>query len=81
MKKLSLIIPVHNAQSYLEKCLDSIIDQTYKNMEILLIDDGSKDDSGRICDQYARKDERIKVIHQENGKKENQSQKKEGFLK
>lgn len=66
MKKLSLIIPVYNAQTYLEKCLDSIIDQTYKNMEILLIDDGSKDESGRICDLYAEKDERIKVIHQKN---------------
>ena len=64
---ISIIIPVYNVELYLEKCLDSIINQTYKNIEILLVDDGSKDNSGKMCDEYAKKDNRIKVIHKENG--------------
>lgn len=67
MKKISVIVPVYNIEKYLNDCIDSLINQTYKNIEILLIDDGSKDNSGNICDEYAQKDSRIKVIHQENG--------------
>lgn len=64
--KISVIIPVYNVDMYIEKCLDSIINQTYKNLEIILIDDGSTDGSGKKCDSYACKDNRIKVIHQKN---------------
>ncbi len=64
---ISVIIPVYNVEEYLHKCVDSVINQTYKNIEILLIDDGSTDSSGRICDEYSAKDERIRVIHQQNG--------------
>lgn len=67
MKKVSIIIPVYNVEQYLEECIDSMINQTYSNLEILLIDDGSKDNSGKICDMYSKKDDRIKVIHQVNG--------------
>lgn len=64
---ISIIIPVYNVEKYLSECLDSVITQTYENLEILLIDDGSTDGSGKICDEYAQKDARIKVIHKENG--------------
>lgn len=64
---ISVIIPVYNAENYLKRCLDSVINQTYKNLEIILIDDGSTDNSGEICDEYAKTDNRIKVIHKENG--------------
>ena len=64
---VSVVVPVYNVQEYLEKCVDSILAQTYENMEIILVDDGSKDASGRICDTYAGKDNRIRVIHKENG--------------
>lgn len=63
---VSIIIPIYNAEGYLDKCIDSIINQTYTNLEIILIDDGSTDDSGRICEEYSLKDKRIKVIHKEN---------------
>jgi glycosyltransferase involved in cell wall biosynthesis len=63
---ISVIIPVYNVESYLCKCLDSVLNQTYKNLEIILVDDGSKDKSGEICDEYALGDKRIVVIHQEN---------------
>jgi len=63
---VSIIIPVYNAEKYLEECLNSIMGQTYSNLEILLIDDGSKDRSGEKCDQYAKKDNRIKVYHKSN---------------
>ena len=63
---ISVIIPVYKVEKFLPKCLDSILGQTYKNLEIILIDDGSTDNSGKICDEYAQKDARIHVIHQEN---------------
>ena len=65
-KKVSVIVPVYNAQSYLEECIESIIGQTYEKIELILIDDGSKDHSPAICDQYAEKDDRIKVYHTKN---------------
>lgn len=63
---VSIIVPIYNTAIYLEQCLDSIINQTYNNIEIILINDGSTDDSGKVCDAYAQKDSRIIVIHQEN---------------
>lgn len=64
---VSIIIPVYNVETYLRECVESVISQTYTNIEIWLIDDGSKDLSGIICDQYTEKDERVKVVHKENG--------------
>lgn len=64
---VSVIIPVYNVEEYLCECVDSVINQTYKNLEIILVDDGSTDSSGKICDDYAEKDERISAIHQTNG--------------
>lgn len=69
MKKdplISVIVPIYNADKFLSKCIESIVRQTYENLEILLINDGSSDLSGEICDKYASKDDRIVVIHQEN---------------
>ena len=63
---ISIIIPVYNAAPYLERCLDSILAQTYTFKELILIDDGSKDGSGIICDEYAKKDSRIQIYHNEN---------------
>ena len=67
MQTISVIVPVYNVEQYLRQCLDSIINQTYRNLEIILVDDGSTDSSGIICDEYAQIDDRIKVIHKENG--------------
>ena len=64
--KISIIVPIYNAQKTLERCIDSILNQDYSDFELLLIDDGSKDDSGEICDIYAAKDKRVRVIHKEN---------------
>ncbi len=64
---LSVIVPVYNVENYLKRCVDSIIGQTYKNLEILLIDDGSTDSSGILCDEIAKSDQRIRVIHKQNG--------------
>lgn len=64
--KISIIVPVYNVQDYLEKCLDSILNQTFTEFEVILVDDGSQDASPSICDEYAIKDSRIKVIHQDN---------------
>ena len=63
---ISVIVPVYNTEKYLTECVESIISQTYRNLEIILVDDGSTDLSGSICDGFAEKDSRIKVIHQEN---------------
>lgn len=63
---ISVIVPVYNSEKYLKKCLNSIISQTYKNLEIILIDDGSTDESGRICDSYKKNDDRIIVFHTKN---------------
>ena len=59
---VSVIIPVYNVEEYLCECIDSVINQTYKNLQIILVDDGSTDSSGKICDDYAEKDERISVV-------------------
>lgn len=67
MAKLSVIIPIYNVEKYLRQCLDSVINQTFKDLEIILVDDGSPDRCGEICDEYADRDSRIKVIHKENG--------------
>lgn len=64
---ISVIVPVYKVQSYLKRCLDSIMEQTYCNLEIILVDDGSPDKCGEICDEYALYDDRIKVIHKKNG--------------
>ena len=60
---LSIVVPVYNAESYLCRCVDSILAQTFKEFELILVDDGSGDCSGEICDEYAQKDRRVKVIH------------------
>ena len=65
--QISVIIPVYKAESYLHRCVDSILAQTFTDFEVLLIDDGSPDKSGEICDVYARRDSRVRVIHKENG--------------
>ena len=64
---VSVIVPCYNVEQYLPKCIDSILNQTYKNLEVWLVDDGSPDKCGAICDKYAKKDTRIKVIHKKNG--------------
>ena len=63
---ISVIVPIYKVEKYLGKCIESIIRQSYSNLEIILVDDGSPDRCGAICDEYARKDSRIKVIHQDN---------------
>lgn len=66
-KLVSIIIPVYNVELYLEQCINSVIYQTYKNIEVILVDDGSTDQSGTICDHFAEKDNRVTVIHKNNG--------------
>ena len=66
MPKITVIVPVYKAEQYLEVCIRSILNQTFKDIEIILIDDGSPDKCPAICDEYAKKDQRIKVIHQKN---------------
>lgn len=67
MDKISVIVPVYKVYNYLEKCFNSIANQTYKNLEIILVDDGSPDDCGKLCDELALRDKRVKVIHKPNG--------------
>ena len=64
---ISVIVPVYNMEQYMERCVNSIINQTYHNLEIILVDDGSTDHSTAMCDEYALRDERIKVVHKPNG--------------
>ena len=65
--RISVIIPVYNVAAYLPECMESILRQDHEDLEIILIDDGSTDESGMICDRYAARDSRIRVIHQKNG--------------
>ena len=67
MELVSIIVPVYNVEKYIEKCIESLISQTYRNIEILLVDDGATDSSGHICDAYQKKDSRIQVLHKKNG--------------
>lgn len=67
MNKVSIIVPVYNVEKYLENCIESLINQSLKDIEIILVDDGSPDGSPKICDDYSKKDKRIKVIHKKNG--------------
>lgn len=67
MVYVTIVIPVYNAEKYLGECIDSVLSQSFSDFELILVDDGSKDSSGKICDEYAKKDERIRVIHQPNG--------------
>lgn len=67
INKVTVIIPVYNVQDYLARCIDSVLQQSYRELEIILVDDGSTDSSGAICDQYATRDHRISVIHKANG--------------
>ena len=67
MKKISVIIPVYNAEKTLKRCIDSVLQQDYKNLQVILIDDGSTDGSSDLCDLYATKEKRIEVVHQKNG--------------
>ena len=64
---ISVIIPVYNSEKYLHKCIDSVLSQSYTNFEVILVNDGSTDKSGAICDEYAEKDEKVRVFHKENG--------------
>ena len=64
---VSVIVPIYNVEKYLKRCIDSILNQTYKNLEIILVDDGSPDKCPQICDEYAKVDDRIIVIHNNNG--------------
>lgn len=65
-EKVSIIIPVYNVEEYLKKCIDSLLAQTFKDIKIILVDDGSTDSSSKICDEYNRKDKRVLVIHKKN---------------
>ena len=67
MPTISVIVPVYKVEKYIHRCVDSILSQTFTDFELILVDDGSPDNCGKICDEYAEKDIRIHVIHQENG--------------
>jgi glycosyltransferase involved in cell wall biosynthesis len=65
--KVSIIVPVYKSEAFLDKCVSSILNQTYQDVELILVDDGSPDNSGKMCDDYAAKDNRVVVIHKANG--------------
>lgn len=65
--KISIIVPVYNVEKYVKKCIDSILNQTFKDFELILVDDGSTDNCGKICDEYSKDDSRVRVVHKENG--------------
>ena len=67
MRTISVIVPVYKVEPYINHCVDSILAQTYRDFELILVDDGSPDNCGKICDEYAKKDSRVKVIHKVNG--------------
>lgn len=67
MAKISVVVPVYNVEKYLCRCVDSILAQTFSDFELILVDDGSPDKCGAICDEYTKKDSRVYVIHKENG--------------
>lgn len=67
MPKISIIVPVYNVEEYIHRCIDSILAQTFTDFELILVNDGSPDQCGKICDEYAENDSRIKVIHKKNG--------------
>lgn len=67
MPKVSIIVPIYNVEKYLDRCMSSLLNQTLKDIEIIMVDDESPDNCPQLCDEYARKDERVKVIHKKNG--------------
>ena len=67
MGKISVIVPVYNTEKYLRRCVDSILAQTYQNLEVIIVNDGSSDGSGNICEWYKNLDKRVKVVHKKNG--------------
>lgn len=67
MPTISVIVPIYNVEPYLHRCVDSVLEQTFADFELILVDDGSPDNCGAICDEYATKDGRVRVIHKENG--------------
>ena len=67
MEKVIVVVPIYNVENYLDRCVDTIVCQTYKNLEIILVDDGSTDNSGKLCDAWSEKDERVRVVHKKNG--------------
>ena len=66
MPEISVIVPVHNCEKYIEKCINSILNQTFKDFELILVNDGSSDNSGKVCDYFKEKDSRVKIVHQKN---------------
>ena len=76
--KISVIVPVYKAEKYICKCVDSVLTQTFTDFELILVNDGSPDKSGIICDELAKKDSRIKVVHKENGG--SNSARRDGFI-
>lgn len=65
--KVSIIVPIYNVEKYLDRCMESLLNQTLEDIEIIMVDDGSPDNCPKMCDEYAKKDARIKVVHKKNG--------------